>query len=42
LNGRSARDGARRAVDFFFGNGSRALSSLAAAACGGVTGNLGR
>src|SRR5712675_3115548 len=36
-NGRSARAGALRAADFFSGNGSGALSSLAAAAGGGVT-----
>ena len=37
LNGRSARAGALRATDFFSGNGNGALSSLAAAAGGGVT-----
>src|SRR6266702_3149420 len=37
LNGRSARAGALGAADFFSGNGNRALSSLAAAAGGGVT-----
>jgi hypothetical protein len=37
LNGRSARAGALRAADFFSGNGNGALSSLAAAAGGGVT-----
>ena len=36
-NGRSARAGAARAVDFFSGKGNEALSSLAAAAGGGVT-----
>src|SRR6478736_8663962 len=36
-NGRSARAGATRAVDFFSGKGNEALSSLAAAAGGGVT-----
>jgi hypothetical protein len=36
-NGRSARAGAARAVDFFSGNGNEALSSLAATAGGGVT-----
>jgi hypothetical protein len=36
-NGRSARAGAVRAVDFFSGKGSGARSSLAAAADGGVT-----
>src|SRR5258706_6228004 len=34
-NGRSARAGAARAVDFFSGKGNEALSSLAAAAGGG-------
>src|SRR5258705_97586 len=37
LNGRSARAGALRATDFFSGKGIGALSSLAAAAGGGVT-----
>ena len=37
LNGRSVRAGARRAVDFFSGKGNGLLSSLAAAAEGGVT-----
>jgi hypothetical protein len=37
LNGRSARAGALRAADFFSGKGYGALSSLAAAAGGGVT-----
>src|ERR1700756_4133716 len=40
LNGRSVRAGARRAAGFFSGksgNGNEALSSLAAAAGGGVT-----
>ena len=37
LNGRSARAGALRAADFFSGKGNGALSSLAAAAGGGVT-----
>ena len=37
LNGRSARAGALRAADFFSGKGIGALSSLAAAAGGGVT-----
>jgi hypothetical protein len=37
LNGRSVRAGARRAAGFFSGNGKGALSSLAAAAGGGVT-----
>ena len=37
LNGRSARAGALRTADFFSGNGNGALSSLAAAAGGGVT-----
>src|SRR3981081_3135066 len=41
-NGRSARAGAVRAVDFFSGKGNGALSSLAAAAGGGVTVELGR
>jgi len=36
-NGRSARAGALRAAYFFSGNGKGALSSLAAAAGGGVT-----
>src|SRR6267154_2842411 len=40
-NGRSARAGAARAVDFFSGNGKGARSSLAAAAGGGVTVELG-
>src|SRR5216684_5285780 len=40
-NGRSARAGAVRAVDFFSGKGNGALSSLAAAAGGGVTVELG-
>src|SRR6266403_3732285 len=40
-NGRSARAGAARAVDFFSGKGNEARSSLAAAAGGGVTGELG-
>src|SRR5258708_31394431 len=35
-NGRSARAGAVRVADFFSGNGNSALSSLAAAAGGGV------
>jgi hypothetical protein len=38
-NGRSARAGAERSADFFSGKG--ALSSLAAAAGGGVTVELG-
>src|SRR5215470_9322290 len=43
LNGLSVRARARRrAVDFFSGNGSDALSSLAAAAGGGVTAILGQ
>ena len=37
LNGRSARAGALRPADFFSGNGNGTLSSLAAAAGGGVT-----
>ena len=37
LKGRSARAGALGAADFFAGNGNVALSSLAAAAGGGVT-----
>src|SRR3954470_15293890 len=37
LNGRSARAGALGRADFFSGNGNGALSSLAAAAVGGVT-----
>ena len=41
-NGRSARAGAVRAADFFSGKGNGALSSLAAAAGGGVTVELGR
>src|SRR5665647_168711 len=41
-NGRSDRAGATRAADFFSGNGNGALSSLAAAAGGGVTAELGR
>src|SRR5436309_736843 len=40
-NGRSARAGAVRAVDFFSGKGNEARSSLAAAAGGGVTVQLG-
>src|SRR5260370_2384106 len=36
-NGRSARAGAVRAADFFSGKDDAALSSLAAAAGGGVT-----
>src|SRR5258708_6507268 len=40
-NGRSARAGALRVADFFSGKGSGALSSLAAAAGGGVTVELG-
>src|SRR5205823_5260481 len=40
-NGRSARAGAVRAIDFFSGKGDEALSSLAAAAGGGVTFNSG-
>src|SRR5450755_4177423 len=40
-NGRSARAGAARATDFFSGNGNGALSSLAAAAGGGVNAELG-
>src|SRR5258707_2949857 len=39
-NGRSARAGAVRAVDFFSGKGNEARSSLAAAAGGGGTGEL--
>src|SRR5262252_4785152 len=42
LNGRSARAGARRAGDFLSDNCREALSSLATAAGGGVTANLGR
>src|SRR5438046_9501366 len=38
-NGRSARAGAVRAVDFFSGKGREARSSLAAAAGGGATGS---
>src|ERR1700681_4098094 len=41
-NGRSARAGAERLADFFSGRGNEALSSLAAAAGGGVTAELGR
>ena len=41
-NGRSDRAGAMRAADFFSGKGNGALSSLAAAAGGGVTAELGR
>jgi hypothetical protein len=41
-NGRSARAGAIRAADFFSGRGNGALSSLADAAEGGVTVELGR
>jgi hypothetical protein len=37
LNGWSARAGALRATDFSSGNGNEALSSLTAAAGGGVT-----
>jgi hypothetical protein len=40
-NGRSARAGAVRAADFFLGKGNGALSSLAAAAGGGVNVDLG-
>jgi hypothetical protein len=40
-NGRSARAGAARAADFFSGKGDGALSSLAAAAGGGVKIELG-
>ena len=40
-NGRSARAGAVRFDDFFSGKGNAALSSLAAAAGGGVTAKLG-
>src|SRR6202158_2087311 len=40
-NGRSARAGAVRAAGFFSGEGNGALSSLAAAAVGGVTVELG-
>ena len=40
-NGRSARAGAGRVTGFFSGNGNAALSSLAAAAGGGVTAKLG-
>src|ERR1700704_3861022 len=40
-NGRSARAGALRAADFFSGKGDEALSSLAAAAGGGVNLNSG-
>jgi hypothetical protein len=42
LNGRSVRAGARRLTDFFSGKGKGALSSLAAAAGGGVTAILRR
>ena len=41
-NGRSARAGAVRFAGFFSGKGNGALSSLAAAAGGGVTAKLGR
>ena len=41
-NGRSARAGAVRFAGFFSGKGNAALSSLAAAACGGVTAKLWR
>jgi hypothetical protein len=37
LNGRSARAGAAGTADFFSGKGDGTLSSLAAAAGGGVT-----
>jgi hypothetical protein len=40
-NGRSARAGALRVAGFFSGNGNAALSSLAAAAGGGVNVGLG-
>src|ERR1700731_2214480 len=40
-NGRSARAGAVSTAGFFSGNGNEALSSLAAAAGGGVTVELG-
>src|SRR5260370_25254040 len=40
-NGRSGRAGALSVADFFLGKGSGALSSLAAAAGGGVTVELG-
>src|ERR1700738_402157 len=40
-NGRSARAGAVRLADFFSGKANSALSSLAAAAGGGVTAKLG-
>src|ERR1700688_5332219 len=40
-NGRSARAGTVRTAGFFSGNGREALSSLAAAAGGGVTAGLG-
>src|SRR6266852_8676731 len=40
-NGRSARAGAARLADFFSGKGNGALSSLTAAADGGVTVKLG-
>src|ERR1035441_7332478 len=40
-NGRSARAGAGRVADFFSGRGNEALSSLAAAAGGGVPVALG-
>src|SRR6202012_4306082 len=42
LNGRSARAGARRRAVFFSDDGRETLSSLATAAGGGVTANLGR
>src|SRR5580698_9230912 len=41
-NGRSARAGAMRAAGFLSGDGNEALSSLAAAAGGGVNVELGR
>jgi len=41
-NGRSARAGAGRTAGFFSGKGNGALCSLAAAADGGVTVELGR
>src|SRR3954451_19393626 len=41
-NGRSARAGADGVANFFFGNGSETLSSLAAVAEGGGTAKLGR
>src|ERR1700744_4113853 len=41
LNGRSARAGARRMAGFFSDDGRETLSSLATAAGGGVTANLG-